>query len=100
MKLVKVELGVDLLEAIIAARNNDYVQTDCPADVRIVQVVQDEFMQANHKVILIVTSEEADWPEFKTNGPMVDVPLIDPFQYTVRDPDEDESPPPTEETAP
>jgi len=47
-----------------------------------------------------VESDEADWPDIKMNGPDADIPFIDPFQYTVVDPDEDESPPVTEEIAP
>ena len=103
MKLAKIEFGIDLLEAILAAKNNDFVQTDCPGDVRVVKVIQSDEDQANHRVILVLTSEEADWPETKTNGPgswVTPIPFVGPFQYTVRDPDEDESPPPTEETAP
>jgi hypothetical protein len=96
-KLAKVEFGIGLLEAILSAKNNDFVTTDCPDDVRVVQVIQDEFDQANHRMVLVLTSEEADWPE---NVPYDEIPMIDPFQYTVVDPDEDESPPVTEEIAP
>ncbi len=99
MKLAKVELGIGLLEAILTAANNDFVTTDCPKDLKIVKVLQSQFDQANHKVILVVNSEEADWPDIKVNGPD-EIPFVEPFQYTVVDPDEDESPPPTEETAP
>ncbi len=99
-KLAKVELGIGLLEAIMTAANNDFVTTDCPKDLRIVKVLQSQLDQANHKVILVVQSDEADWPDIKMNGPDADIPLIDPFQYTVVDPDEDESPPVTEEIAP
>jgi len=100
MKLVKVWMSTDLLEAIMTARNNDFVTTDCPADLRIVKVMQDEDDQSNNRVALVVNSEEADWPDIKMNGPDADIPFIDPFQYTVVDPDEDESPPVTEEIAP
>lgn len=99
-KLAKVELGTDLLEAIMTARNNDFVNTDCPQDLRVVKVLQSQEDQANNKVVLVVQSEEADWPDIKVNGPNVDIPFIGPFQYTVVDPDEDESPPVTEEIAP
>jgi len=99
MKLAKILFGTDLLEAILAARNNDFVQTDCPDDVRVVKAIQSDEDQANHRIVLVLTSEEADWPDIKMNGPD-EIPFVMPFQYTVRDPDEDESPPPTEETAP
>lgn len=98
MKLAKIKFGIDLLEAILAAKNNDFVQTDCPSDVKVVKVIQDPDDQANHYCVLVLTSEEADWPEIKMNGPD-EIPFVGPFQYTVRDPDEDESPPPTKETA-
>lgn len=99
MKLAKIEFGIDLLEAILAARNNEFVKTDCPEDVRVIKVIQSEDDQANHRIILVLSSEEADWPDVKMNGPD-EIPFVMPFQYTVRDPDEDESPPPTKETAP
>jgi hypothetical protein len=99
-KLAKVLLATDLLEAIMTARNNDFVNTDCPKDLRVVKVVQSADDQANHQVVLVVQSEEADWPDIKFNGPEVDIPFVGPFQYTVVDPDEDESPPVTEEIAP
>jgi len=92
MKLVKVEFSTELLEAILSARNNAFVNTDCPDDVRVVKVTQDEDDQANHRVVLLLTSEEADWPE---QVPYDEIPMIDPFKYTVVDPDE--SPPTTEE---
>jgi len=99
-KLAKVWMSTDLLEAIMTARNNDFVNTDCPSDLRIVKVMQDEDDQANNRVVLVVNSEEADWPDIKVNGPDADIPFVDPFQYTVVDPDEDESPPVTKEIAP
>ena len=98
-KLAKVRLSTELLEAILTAVNNDFVTTDCPADLKIVKVLQDEDDQANHELVLIVASDEADWPNMKVNGPNP-VPFIDPFQYTVVDPDEDESPPTTKEIVP
>jgi len=99
-KLAKVELSIELLEAILTAANNDFVTTDCPTDLRIVKVLQSEDDQSNHRVTLVVQSEEADWPDIKMNGPDADIPFVGPFQYTVVDPDEDESPPVTEEIAP
>jgi len=99
-KLVKVQMGTDLLEAIMTARNNDFVNTDCPQDLRIVKVMQSQDDQANNRVVLVVQSEEADWPDILLNGPDADIPFVGPFQYTVVDPDEDESPPVTEEIAP
>jgi len=99
-KLAKVEFGIGLLEAILTAANNNFVTTDCPADLRIVKVLQSQDDQSNNRVVLVVESDEADWPDIKMNGPDADIPFIDPFQYTVVDPDEDESPPVTEEIAP
>ena len=99
-KLVTVKMGTDLLEAIITARNNDFVKTDCPKDLRVVKVMQSQDDQSNNRVILVVQSDEADWPDIKMNGPDADIPFIEPFQYTVVDPDEDESPPVTEEIVP
>lgn len=103
MKLVKIEFGIELLESILTARNNVFVETDCPEDVKIVKVIQSEDDQSNHRIVLLLQSEEADWVDIKMNGPgawVEAIPFIDPFQYTVVDPDEDESPPPTKETAP
>lgn len=97
-KLAKVEFGIGLLEAILTAAKNDFVTTDCPADLRIVRVLQSQDDQSNNRVVLVVQSEEADWPDIKVNGPDADIPFVDPFQYTVVDPDE--SPPVTEEIAP
>ncbi len=94
-KLAKLQFSTELLEAILTAKNNDFVTTDCPDDVRVVKILQDEDDQANHRVVLVLTSEEADWPD---NVPYDEIPMIDPFQYTVVDPDE--SPPVTEEIAP
>lgn len=95
MKLVKVMMSTELLEAILSAKNNDFVTTNCPEDVRIVRVCQDAEDQANNRVILVLESEEADWDDVGKAWSVDNVPMIGPFEYTVVDPDE--SPPPTEE---
>jgi hypothetical protein len=95
MKLAKVMMSTELLEAILSAKNNDFVTTNCPDDVRIVRVCQDAEDQANNRVILVLESEEADWDDVGKAWSVDNVPMIDPFEYTVVDPDE--SPPPTEE---
>lgn len=97
MKLAKVEFAIELLEAILTASQNDYVHTDCPQDIKIVRVIQDDDDQANHRVVLVVESEEADWPE-QLHQPGWQIPFIKPFTYTVEHPDEDKSPPTTGET--
>jgi len=97
-KLAKLKLSTDILERIITAKDNDFVQTNAPQDMRIVKVLQDQDDQANHMVTLVVESVESDWPEVVYNGPDVTIPMLDPFEYTVVDPDEDLSPPTTEET--
>jgi len=94
MKLVKIQFSTELLEAILSAKNNTFVTTDCPDDVRVVKVIQDEDDQANNRVVLVLSSEEADWPE---EVPYGEISMIDPFKYTVVDPDE--SPPTTEESS-
>ena len=99
MKLAKIKFGIDLLEAILAAKNNDFVQTECPGDVKVVKVIQDPDDQANHYCVLVLTSEESDWPDVKMNG-LDEIHFVGPVQYTVRDQDEDESLPPTQERAP
>ncbi len=95
MKLARVTLSTELLEAILSAKNNDFVTTNCPDDVRIVKVCQDAEDQANNRVILVLESEEADWADIGKGWTVDSVPMIEPFEYTVIDPDE--SPPPTEE---
>jgi len=96
MKLVKLEFSVGLLEAILSAKNNEYVYTDCPDDVRVVQVIQETEDQANHRLTLVLTSVEADWPDAYDGKlgvvPIDEIPMIEPFQYTVIDPDEDKPP--------
>jgi hypothetical protein len=106
-RLAKVQLSTELLEAILTAKNNDFVTTDCPQDIKIVKVFQDEEDQSNHRVTLMVNSEDESWPDSPKEqqlrafaGDPVGIPLLNPFQYTVVDPDEDESPPVTEEIAP
>lgn len=96
-KLAKIQLSIDILEAILTAKENAYVSTDCPQDIKIVRVVQDAEDQANHRILIFVESEEADWPELEWDGPAVEIPLVGPFTYTVQHPDEDESPPSTTE---
>ena len=95
MKLARVMLSTELLEAILSAKNNDFVQTNCPDDVKIVKVCQDAEDQSNHRVTLVLESQEADWADVGKAWTVDSVPMIDPFEYTVVDPDE--SPPPTEE---
>ena len=100
MKLVYLEFSVGLLEAILSAKNNEYVYTDCPDDVQVVQVIQDTDDQANHRLTLVLTSVEADWPESDAKlgvKPIDEIPMISPFQYTVIDPDEDKPPPRNED---
>jgi hypothetical protein len=94
MKLVKIQFATDLLEAILSAKNNEFVYTDCPDDVQVVKVIQDEEDQSNHRMTLVLTSVEADWPETGKLEivPFDEIPMIDPFQYTVIDPDEDKPP--------
>ncbi len=98
VKLARLEFNVGLLEAILSAKNNDFVQTNCPEDVRVVKVMQDMDDQANNRIILVLSSEEADWSEGKLGlrNPH-EIPLIEPFEYTVTDPDEDQPPPETTE---
>lgn len=106
MKLGRLLFDVELFERIVTAADNDYVVTDCPQDLKIVRVFQDADDQSNHRVTLIVSSEEiAEVSDEVRRTAMISgdpegIPLLTPFTYTVRDPDEDESPPPTEETAP
>lgn len=107
MKLGRLLFDVELFERIVTAADNDYVTTDCPLDLKIVRVFQDADDQANHRVTLVVTSESiaevSDEIRRKAmiSGDPEGIPLLMPFTYTVRDPDEDESPPPTdEETSP
>jgi hypothetical protein len=96
MKLARLEFSVELLEAILTARNNDYVTTNCPNDVKIVRVLQEKYDQVNNRIVLVLESEEASWPDTGKLGMVSfdDIPMIDPFEYTVLDP---ESPPTTEE---
>jgi hypothetical protein len=98
-KLAKMYLSTDLLERIITAKDNDYVHTNAPQDLKIVRIVQDSDDQANHRVLVYVDSEEAGWPESKL-GLEADIPLLDPFTYTVDRSDEDESPPTTQGESP
>jgi len=93
MKIGRIELSTELLEQILTAGQNDYVTTDCPNDVKIVKVFQTDEDQANHRVQIVLESEEADWPIMPLMG---EIPFVGPFTYTVEHPDEDESPPPTE----
>jgi hypothetical protein len=85
-KLAKVQFSVETLEAILTAKENDYVSTDCPQDIRIVRVVQDVEDQANHRIVLVLESEEADWPDIKITDASAEIPLVGPFTYTVEDP--------------
>ncbi len=103
MKLVRLLFDVELFERIVTAADNDYVTTDCPEDLKIVRVFQDADDQSNHRVTLVVSSESfaevSDEIRRKAfiSGDPEGIPLSMPFTYTVRDPDEDESPPPTTE---
>ncbi len=94
MKLAKLQFDVELFERIVTAKDNDYVTTDCPQDLKIVKVLQNDDEQAKHIVTLIVQSEEADWPDVP-KFPHSEIPFVGPFTYTVEHPDEDESPPTT-----
>lgn len=104
IKLAQLHLSTELLEEILTARNNDYVTTTCPQDVKIIKVSQDSDDQANHRVVLLLESEDESFPDVSEeerrsaliSGNLVGIPLLTPFEYTVVDP---ESPPTTEETS-
>jgi len=97
-KLARVELSIDILKAILTAKENDYVSTNCPQDIEIVKVVQSDEDQSNHRIQIIMESQEADWEDVSEDDIFMEkIPMLDPFTYTVEHPDEDESPPSTTE---
>lgn len=94
-KLAKIQMSTELLERIMTAADNEFVHTDCPQDLKIVRVFQDQEDQSNHRVTLVVSSESlAEVSEEVRLTAMVSgnpegIPLLDPFTYTVDNPDED-----------
>ena len=84
-KLARVYVQHALLEELLTANRNDFISTNCPGDLKILAVEQDDTDKAHRQACLLVESKEAkDWPEVK---PGEQVPILMPFVYEVIEPE-------------